>query len=216
MVSVGGGFCIDSTEVTQGQYRAWLATAPSVAAQTAECAWNTSFSPPDTCTASSVVCPWVTGACNNSPQVCVDWCDAQAYCKAVGKRLCGAIAGGPAAYADLSTGQWRTACGGVYPYGDQYVAHLCHDGGSQPIGTVDVGSSAGCVVQYDGHPVYDMSGNAAEWEDACSATNGAADDCRVRGGSFWDPADLLECESASSELHQRDSVDAYVGFRCCS
>jgi formylglycine-generating enzyme len=216
MVSVGG-FCIDSTEVTQGQYRAWLATSPSVAAQAAECGWNTSFAPPDSCTLNSVVCPWETGLCNNNPQVCVDWCDAQAFCRSVGKRLCGSVSGGGANYSDPTTGQWRTACGGVYPYGDQYIAGACQESGSsQPIGTVDVGSSSRCVVLHDGHPVFDMSGNAAEWEDACTASSGAADNCRARGGSFWDTAAALTCEAVSTEMFRRDSLEAYIGFRCCS
>ena len=30
-----------------------------------------------------------------------------------------------------------------------------------------------------------MSGNVWEWEDSCQTQNGATDQCRLRGGSFW-------------------------------
>jgi hypothetical protein len=54
-------------------------------------------------------------------QVCVDWCDAHAYCKPVGKRLCGKIGGGPNLYADYasaSSSEWYRACssGGSFTY----------------------------------------------------------------------------------------------------
>ena len=50
---------------------------------------------------------------DHHPIVWVDWCDAYAYCKGVGKRLCGAIGGGPVdfhtGYADTNQSQWYRA-----------------------------------------------------------------------------------------------------------
>jgi formylglycine-generating enzyme required for sulfatase activity len=209
-------FCIDSTEVTQSQYHAWLAGSPSTAGQAPECAWNTDFAPPSACTLDSLVCQWAGGQCGTNPQVCVDWCDAQAYCKAMGKRLCGARSGGPATYGDPSTGEWRTACGGVYPYGSTYQAHVCNDQGMSVAGEAPVGSLPGCVVTYGDAGVYDLSGNVAEWEDSCSGQTGATDTCRTRGGSFRDTAAALTCDAVPTPPLQRQAVSASVGFRCCS
>ena len=77
--------------------------------------------------------------CDDHPQVCVEWCDAQAYCLAVGKRLCGKIGGGPNALADYddpTRSAWLNACSNEgtkdYPYGDLYDPTLC--GRDQPPG----------------------------------------------------------------------------------
>jgi hypothetical protein len=215
MVAVGT-FCIDSTEVTQSQYRSWLAGIPPTAGQLPECAWNTDFAPPSRCEVSSLVCPWSTGLCNDSPQVCVDWCDAWSFCKAVGKRLCGSLSGGPGSYSDPSLGQWRKACGGVYPYGDKFQLRACHDRGSTPAGTTQVGTSPECKVLYGGQAVYDLSGNAAEWEDACDAATGGTDKCLARGGSFQSEAAELTCDTIPNPPLRRDVVSSSVGFRCCS
>jgi Sulfatase-modifying factor enzyme 1 len=108
-VPIAGGYSIDSTEVTRSQYEAWLGTNPSTIGQVSACSWNTAFTPDANC---------MGGACQGAecvthPQVCADWCDAYAYCKGVGKRLCGRIGGGPNSwddYADASTSQWYSAC----------------------------------------------------------------------------------------------------------
>jgi len=80
-----GDTCVDATEVTRNQYATWLETSPSTAEQVDECLWNASFEPDATCMADSVVC---AADCGEHPQVCVDWCEAAAYCVSAGKRLC--------------------------------------------------------------------------------------------------------------------------------
>src|SRR5262249_39830790 len=77
----GGRFCIDATEVTNAQYAAFLATNPQTSLQPARCtSWNGTY-------AGAYVGP-LTGR-DDYPVVGVTWCDAFAYCKWAGKRLCG-------------------------------------------------------------------------------------------------------------------------------
>ena len=61
--------------------------------------------------------------------------------------------------------------------------------------------------------VYQMSGNVAEWEDSCNGANGAADICRIRGGSFASDQSELSCGADTSI--KRDTRTAQIGFRCC-
>lgn len=224
LIAVGGGFSIDATEVTRAQYAAWLATNPVVADQPPACAgWNVTYVPESSwpergCTAAE----WPPGERGQYPVVCVDWCDAYAYCKSVGKRLCGSIAGGPNAYADhedASRSQWFNACssGGTYdfPYGDTFAAQSCNGHGSAVDASQPVAASVGCQSPANGYAgVFDLSGNVREWEDSCSSTEAYAP-CHTRGGGFGDDYySGLRCNDPMYAY--RDHLWGVIGFRCCS
>src|SRR5690606_31966640 len=104
------------------QYAAWLETSPSTSGQREACAWNTTFVP-------------VSGMPPNNdyPVVNVDFCDALAFCAAVGKHLCGRVGGGTEPFykeKDVSESQWYSACthGGANPfaYGAMYDPNACN------------------------------------------------------------------------------------------
>lgn len=160
---VGGesGWHIDATEVSRAQYLTFLQTHPAPEAQRPECAWNTSFSPPDW--------PWF-----DSPHRAVqaDHCDAVAYCASVGRRLC-------------TVDEWYGTCsaGGTqdYPYGDTYASGVCSVDPRR-----DVGSSPECTGTGGFSGVYDMIGGVGEWLDTCTlgtTSVRAADSCKTRGTS---------------------------------
>jgi formylglycine-generating enzyme required for sulfatase activity len=242
MIDVGP-LCIDATEVTRGAYAAFLA-GPRPTPR-AECTWNSDFGPalePGTginCDADNV--DLTTHP--DLPVVCIDWCDADAFCRSAGKQLCGAIGGGPDAYDDLpkendpTRSQWYLACAGeekrAYPYGDTYVRGACRDlsisfgdGGTR---TAPVGSTIGChgPVGTPNAAVFDLSGNVAEWVDACQPGTDSAElkSCMARGGYFvnddapdaGDAGRLLGCEipNANWIKQPRSHADDHIGFRCC-
>jgi formylglycine-generating enzyme required for sulfatase activity len=220
MVGLPEGYCIDSTEVTRGQYRAWLDTGPSTSTQTADCEWNTSFAPGAECFSLA----YQGSGSDNHPQVCVDWCDAYAYCQAVGKRLCGKIGGGPSGFSYLenaSSSQLYNACsshaGYEYPYGNSRDARACNGADHAGNGgtTVAVGTLERCQsseASYAG--VYDLSGNVWEWEDSCDEA-GESGHCRLRGGSFYTNDFILSC-GYDTGMAVRSTAAVDAGLRCCS
>jgi len=237
MVAVPEGFLIDSSEVTQRQYAAFIAAQPRTDAQPGSCSWNASFEPEPGCLSLSAVCQG--NKCADHPQVCVDWCDARAYCAWAGKRLCGDIDGGPADYDDIenaATNQWYHVCtsGGanVFAYGNSPDARLCNTHGNPVTGcdagqggsgggvlgactTTAVGSLPACQSNIDAYSgVYDMTGNVWEWEDACEG-GGPQDNCRVRGGSFYYGA-YDRCGEGGGSGQPRSATGVDIGFRCCS
>jgi formylglycine-generating enzyme len=207
-MTASGNYCIDSTEVTSAQYLGWVAGGPSIAGQPTECTTNATFSP-------STVQP-----SDDRPIVYIDWCDAYAFCKAKGKRLCGKIGGGANPYTDFdssTSSQWYNACslGGTraFPYMGTYNADACNDKPATGTGvSVPVGSLATCEGGLPG--IFDMSGNAWEWEDSCEFAVGPMDMCRRRGGSFLNDQPSLDCPTEDAQA--RSMTANNVGFRCCA
>jgi hypothetical protein len=70
-----GTFCIDSTEVTNAQYAAFLATRPNAAGLPHACDNKTSFAPANN---------WRLDEQGSHPVLGVDWCDAAAFCRWAG------------------------------------------------------------------------------------------------------------------------------------
>lgn len=206
---------IDQHEVTRAQYDAWLTTNPSIAGQGSVCAWNDSFVPS---------CQWPIGSFGQRPVVCVDWCDASAYCAAVGKRLCGRIGGGTSTLgdvADATQSQWYRACsqGGSsnWPYGNDFLSDACAGSASALTAAQDVGVTTSCRGEDAPYAdIEDLSGNVFEWEAACDASGEtpASDACRWRGGSFRSESTQLRCDDHATAY--RDEKYEDVGFRCCT
>jgi sulfatase modifying factor 1 len=222
MVNVGP-FCIDSTEVTEGQYLAFLndpnvsVTDPSLQ-PTDVCGWNNTFVPNDLDSECSVMSVAFAPEMHpNYPVHCINWCDAYAFCRWAGKHLCGNVDGGTAG----TINEWLYACSRngdrLYPYGAAYMPTVCN-GADYGAGIVlDVGQLTGCVETWDGGGVYDLSGNVREWEDVeCESAggNGQDDGCPTGGGDYASDSADLECNMPGND--PRYYCEPLRGFRCCS
>ncbi|MFO7567065.1 MAG: formylglycine-generating enzyme family protein [Enhygromyxa sp.] len=206
----GGGFMIDATEVSNGQYAALLEVELDAALLPPGCEWKSSFTPEG----------WTDLLPPELPVVGIDWCDAAVFCAWAGKRLCGAVDGGPADWTvaeDLENDAWYRACSNAgvntFPYGTAYEPERCNgkDAGQGALSAV--GSLAECEGGVAG--LFDMSGNVWEWSDSCEDLGGdARTQCRRRGGSHYSDPDNLRCGVNSKRA--RGERDNGVGFRCCS
>ena len=222
-VPAGGTYGVDAFEVSRVQYESWLETSPAPAGALIGpgCAWNTDFTPDAGCVAAGFDC---TGAgCAERPQTCVDWCDAYAYCAAVGKRLCGRYSGDTglpsSLFADAAASPWYNACssGGTYlfPPGDSgpVADDACNftDRGA----SVDVGSLTECQSPEAGYEgVLAMTGNIREWIHSCSSSTAMTADCLAVGGAYLDN-DWFEGQCNYPNTLPRTSTNASTGFRCC-
>ncbi|WP_169927214.1 formylglycine-generating enzyme family protein [Labilithrix luteola] len=217
MVRVGS-FCIDSTEVTKAQYKAFTeAAGEDLHYQPKSCGWNTTLYPGRS--GEPHVKDWpVPAGLEDLPITLVNWCQASAYCSWAGKRLCGRIGGGstPMASAqDPNVSQWMAACSHAgtrrYPYGDTFQANACVVSAS---GAMPVKSHAACEGGYPG--IFDMSGNVHEWEDSCRDTDPEPKACEIRGGAF-DTTDSTGARCDLTDFPQFANLAGdNVGFRCCS
>jgi formylglycine-generating enzyme required for sulfatase activity len=202
-----GSFCIDSTQVTNGQYADFL--AQDGGAMPAACSYKTTHVP-DSWPAARV----------DTPVTYIDWCDAYAFCTWAGKRLCGKVGGGPSTSLADNTDQWYAACSHgddgahAYAYGNSFVLGTCNTPESSDAGDiVPVASLPLCVGGYPG--LHDMIGNVYEWEDSCVGTSGESDLCVTRSGSWNDPTGPDDnCANAGSSARNFTQPD--FGFRCCS
>jgi len=236
---IGVKYCIDRTEVTQQQYKKFLAeVATKPGSEHTDCSANATYQPEQNPSSKEgsdchIGSSWTPDETPNRPMQCIDWCDAVAYCVWAGKRLCGKIGGGrlmAASGFDLSSNpafdpeqsQWHNACtqGGktIYPYGDTYDPLACEgrdaakdgDGGVLP--KKDVAARTGCRgsrAPFD--TISDMSGSVWEMTDECLVWNGQVE-CAARGGGR-STVDKLSCRSWSVQSTAQ-SMDG-LGFRCC-
>jgi hypothetical protein len=216
----GGTHRIDAYEVTRDEYEDWLATSPMNTGGLVgfRCGGNTSFVPSPTCLETGEACGGA--GCGAVPQACVDWCDAFAYCAAVGKQLCGRTEGGGVAtnrFDDASSSAWYNACsaGGVNAWGT----------GNDPSFAVEecvfTDASIGSVYelttcQSDQTPyrgIFAMTGNVREWINSCELTEDPPS-CLALGGSFGDN-DSFEGRCDYPVRYALDRAFPDVGFRCC-
>ena len=212
MVHVHGGdgscFWIDKTEVSREDYDAFLATSPSLPS-TVPCDWKTSLEPacPNPADAGADA-----GTDPASPVVCVDWCDAQAFCAFHGRTLCH---GSYVNVAIAKDSDWFAACshGGenAYPYGAIYDDELCNGLDHSGEGVLPATGQASCATA---EGALNMSGNVWEWVDECDDASGESDSCNLRGGSFKYDAQNLACRAKIAP--DRNARSDEYGFRCCA
>ncbi len=216
----GHCFWIDRAEVTRADYARFLREVPRGSTDETPCDENATIEPApvdgtgERCTAGGIL----VSSDANHPIVCVDWCDARAYCRWAGKALCRDQYVSP----NLLQNDWYAACANgarrtIYPYGSTHHEALCNGSRQSDTGcesgactTVAAESLPSCSSELG---VRHLSGNVAEWTEACLDVTGPADDCRVRGGSFQSGATGLACDAAYA--YRRGTHHAAVGFRCC-
>lgn len=156
------------------------------------------------------------------PQAHISEKQAQAACKASGKRLC-------------KPQEWRKACMGpeqtTWGYGEKKEEGRCNDHGRSPIGVIfplaaktwgwdqlndeklnqvegtlaETGSHAGCT---NGYGVYDMVGNIHEWVDDPAGT--------FQGGYYQDTHLNGDGCGYRTTAHNAVYHDYSTGFRCCA
>lgn len=206
----GGGFQIDATEVDNAQYAMMLEVEFDASVLPPGCDWKSGFQPDE----------WSDSLDPTLPVVGVDWCDAAVFCTWAGKRLCGAVDGGPADFEvadDPDADAWFRACSNAgtlaYPYGPDYEPTSCNGGDSGLDLLLSVGTLATCEGGVTG--LFDMSGSVWEWTDACETASGdASTECRRRGGSRFSDGQQLRCDGNSGR--DRGERDNALGFRCCA
>lgn len=208
VADMDGSFCVDSTETSDRQFNAFLAEPKA------------NLPPAPAACSSKLAFGGITRADDDLPVVNVDWCDAWMFCAWAGKRLCGSRNGmlindfTPA--NDPKISEWFAACSATgskkFPYGDTVDPAACNGGAA----LVPVGSLPKCEGGYPG--VFDMTGNASEWEDNCDvkATTPAMSECPPRGAGAA-TADAMTCALTvlpTSRLRQDRTTS--TGIRCCS
>jgi formylglycine-generating enzyme required for sulfatase activity len=233
-----GSFNIDAHEVTNGEYRAFLDSAPSLSGQHAACGLNDSYVPGEMSQAALALamergvqlevdpsCPgWFDAphaGGDNHPVGCIDWCDAVAYCAWRGKRLCGKLGGGelvilqmdPEIIPPLEQSEWHHACSAgstrTFPYGNDYTAGICND---REFGTEEASAHPECEGGFDG--ILDMSGNVEEFHDSCEQFDPPElQNCLRAGGAWWSPGDMT-CDTQRPATRPGQSPS--TGFRCCA
>ncbi len=215
MVPVGR-FLIDRTEVTVGQFAAFVQATGTVTAaeragggSTYEGGWQQRRG-------WTWRTPFGTPADPREPAVHVTHAEAQAFCRWAGKRLPTDAEWGEAAYTERRANPpapFQTGRTYAYPTGDTPQGANCL-GDCAPVATVPhavtsrgkghafAGSTAAGV-----NGLHEMGGNVWEW-----VASGPGDEQRTRGGSWWYGAQPMRDDHVQAK--RAGTAVVYIGFRC--
>ena len=224
-------FWMDRTEVTVDQYESWQEDVPAngIEWDPTWCDWKGDRSDPmgaagDACVAEIPPLD-VQPFAPKKPMRCVDFCEAEAYCRWAKKRLCHDSSAFGTQGPRVFPREWVQTCSNqsttVYPWGND-AADYCNTGQMPPddcisttgnCGAAPVGQMTNCSTPGG---VMDLTGNVAEWVYSCNHFDSSASleptGCLTRGGGYDAP--LQACD------HERtipnDSREPALGFRCCT
>jgi len=186
-------FCLDRTEATVGAYRA--------------CVERGACSAPD----SGESCNWADPTRVDHPINCVDWCQAAAFCRAVGKRLPTAL-------------EWLWAARGgargwTFPWGAEPPddTRLCwrrydfdrrRGAGTCPAESFPRGASPEGVLG--------LAGNVREWTATAWRFAATMDELSVRGGAWENDPRYTNVHSESDYRYAPWYREPTIGFRCAA
>lgn len=187
------GYYIDRLEVTNEQYRAFVAATGRPA-------------PPSTDWSGDKIRPGL----EKNPVVQVTWEDAAAYARWAGKRL-------------PTEADWEKAARGIdgrlFPWGDRFDAQLCVTAAARTRGTLPVGSKAAGRSPYG---CEDMIGNVLEWTQSNYVPYPAAraegllfnKSHKVARGAGYDEVSPCFCLCTTRVDLAPDTRLPNLGFRC--
>lgn len=180
-----GAVCMDVHEVTAVEYAACVKDG-KCNASFLKCAPQATYE--------------VEGKANH-PINCVDFSQAEAYCKAQNKRL-------------PTDTEWEWAARGgeegrQYPWGnDKPTEHACWSGKTLHTGTCEVGSA---TLGDSPLGIHDLAGNVFEWTSANADVKGES---RVARGGSWKDGDPGMLRSARVGSFKTTYRCGFLGIRC--
>lgn len=223
-------FWVDRTEVTVEQYVRWQNDVPAdgVEWEPTWCAWKGDRTDPISAAGDACVAEFfrfdLQPFAPRKPMRCVDFCEAEAFCRWAGKRLCYDSSGVGVQGPRGNPQEWHLTCNNQqstpYPWGNT-AGDFCNTDQSEDgcldatvtCGPVPVGQEEECSTPGG---VVDLLGNVAEWVFSCNYVDSERPleptACLTRGGGYDDP--LRACDA---ELNvPSDDRRPALGFRCCA
>jgi formylglycine-generating enzyme len=207
-----GSFCIDTTEVTNAQFNAYVAAgSPLLSHLPGGCKSDTLA--PQMVQDPSLANHPVSGEA-------ITFCYAQSYCEWAGKRLCGQLGDGGFVAHLTDPNEWSYACSNgvkdtIFPYGDKFVDGACNTGSDA---TAEAGTYAACHgFEAEYAKTFDLVGNVAEYINNADdggnlAAAGASYSTAYNKAGYPVGAGCVlgvNFNGANQGLDQ-------VGFRCCA